>query len=68
MPPIKGEKMKINGLQALSFLLLVVGLVFYIAWSTRYNAWLDIGVYSITIVLVLGGLLGLLLNIAKKKT
>jgi hypothetical protein len=68
MPPIKGEKMKINGLQVLSFLLLVVGLVFYIAWSTRYNAWLDIGVYSITIVLVLGGLLGLLLNIAKKKT
>jgi len=67
MPPIKGEKMKINGLQALSFLLLVVGLVFYIAWSMRYNAWLDIGVYSITIVLVLGGVLGLILNKAKKK-
>jgi hypothetical protein len=59
--------MRINGWQILSFLFLVVGLAFYFGWSTLYNAWLDIGVYSITIVLILGGVLGLLLNLAKKK-
>ena len=46
----------------LSILALFVGLIFYIGWGVTYGVWADIGQYSVTILFVLGGILGLLLT------
>ena len=47
----------------LSLLSLIAGILFYIYWGVTYGVWADIGIYSITIVLVLGGLFGTLLSL-----
>jgi hypothetical protein len=45
----------------LSWLVLILGVSFYFAWSFLYNAWTDVGVYSISITLIIFGFLGILL-------
>ncbi len=35
-----------------SLFLMVVGALFYISWGVMYSTWTDIGVYSVTIVLL----------------
>jgi hypothetical protein len=45
-----------------SILLLLAGILLYIYWGIRYGVWYDIGIYSITIILVLGGIFGFLLT------
>ncbi len=47
------------------FFLLALGLVFYFAWATLYNAFFDVGVYTMTIVLVLFGILTIFLGRSK---
>lgn len=47
---------------AASGALIVLGLVFYVSWGIRYGGWLDNGVYAVTIVLLLFGLVGLWLT------
>jgi len=47
----------------LSLLLLIAGIIFYISWGIMYGVWVDIGIYSITIVLVLGGIFGTILSL-----
>jgi hypothetical protein len=51
----------------LSILLIIIGLAHYIYWGIRYSVWSDIGIYSITIVLVLPGIIGLFLTLMDKK-
>jgi len=51
----------------LSILLIIAGLAHYIYWGTRYNVWTDIGIYSLTIVLVLPGIIGIFLTLMDKK-
>jgi len=51
----------------LSILLIVGGVAHYIYWGLRYGVWVDIGIYSITIVLVLPGIIGLFLTLMEKK-
>jgi hypothetical protein len=50
-----------------SILALVAGIIFYIGWGVYYGVWVDIGIYSVTIVLVLGGVFGLLLTFLNKE-
>jgi hypothetical protein len=50
-----------------SLLVLIGGIVFYLGWGFYYGVWADIGSYSFTIIMVLGGLFGLLLTVFKKK-
>jgi hypothetical protein len=45
-----------------SIVLLLFGILFYIYWGVRYGVWYDIGIYSITILFVLGGIFGFLLT------
>jgi len=45
----------------LSWMLIGIGTVFYIAWAFLYNAWTDIGLYSITSILIAFGIMGALL-------
>ena len=47
-----------NMIRAFYALLLVGGLMFYLLWGVVYGVWVDIGLYSITIVMVMLGALG----------
>ena len=54
-------KIKMELTTVIALLMLIAGIIFYIGWSLHYDAWTNIGVYSLTIVLVVFGFLGLLL-------
>ncbi len=41
--------------------LAALGISFYLSWSYLYNAWTDIGVYSVSVVLIGLGVIGYLL-------
>jgi hypothetical protein len=58
----------INAYTIFALVVLIVGILFYISWGLRYGVWADIGIYSITIVLVLGGLIGVILSLSMEKT
>ena len=61
---IKINREKFNIFTLISLLLLIAGILFYISWVIRFpNAWADIGIYSITIIFVLAGLLGILITL-----
>ncbi len=38
-----------------------LGLAFYISWSIMFDTWFDVGVYTITVVLMGFGIIGFLL-------
>ena len=59
--------MKVNGKLIFSLLVLAAGIIFYIGWNIEYGAWTDIGVYSITIILVISGILGILLSLMESE-
>jgi hypothetical protein len=46
-----------------ALLVLIAGIALYIGWVAVYGVVYDIGIYSIVIVLVLGGLLGILISL-----
>ena len=48
-------------MQFLSFALLLGAVVFYVGWSIAYGDWYDIGLYSVSVILILFGILGMLL-------
>ncbi|HID25713.1 MAG TPA: hypothetical protein EYP23_04550 [Thermoplasmata archaeon] len=50
-----------------SILVLACGLIFYVGWSSIYNAWTDIGVYSVSIIFILLGILGTLISLIKEE-
>jgi hypothetical protein len=61
---IKINRKKFNIFTLISLLLFIAGILFYISWIIRFpNAWADIGIYSITIVFTLAGLLGILITL-----
>ena len=50
----------------LSLLFLLSGLVLWISWGLRYGVWIDIGIYSITVVFVLSGIIGFIISLMEK--
>jgi len=38
-----------------------LGIAFYFSWNIMYGKWFDVGVYSVTVVLVGFGIIGFLL-------
>ncbi|MCU0851574.1 MAG: hypothetical protein MUC80_09950 [Candidatus Thermoplasmatota archaeon] len=65
---MKPNLKNINTYTIFSILVLIAGLLLYISWGIRFNVWADIGIYSITIILVLGGVLGTILSLTFEKT
>ena len=65
---MKPSLRNINIYTIFALIILIAGLLFYITWGLRYGVWVDIGIYSITIVLVLGGLLGTIVSLSMEKT
>lgn len=49
-----------------SLLILLSGIGLYIYWGVRFGVWYDIGIYSITSVLVISGIVGILLSLYEK--
>ena len=64
---IKIDIKKFNIYTLVSILLLLAGVVFYVYWGVRFGVWYDVGIYAFTLVLVLGGLLGILLTLLGEK-
>jgi len=60
---IKLDLKKLNIFTIISLMLLLAGILFYIYWGIRFGVWSDVGIYSITIVFVLGGLLGTIITL-----
>jgi len=60
---IKLDLKKLNIFTIISLMLLLAGILFYIYWGIRFGVWYDVGIYSITIVFVLGGLLGTIITL-----
>ncbi len=58
----------INAYTIVALIIFIAGLLLYLTWGLRYNVWADVGIYSITIILVLGGLLGAILSLTFEKT
>jgi hypothetical protein len=58
----------INAYTIVALLVLIAGLLFYISWGLRYSVWADVGIYSLTIVLVLSGLLGTIISLTFEKS
>ncbi len=56
-------KKKMNAKTWFSLFVLIVGIIYYVAWSATFNAWTDIGTYSVTMVLVGFGILGSLISL-----
>ncbi len=44
-----------------SLVTVLAGVIFYLGWNITYGAWMDIGIYSPTIVLVSLGVAGWLI-------
>ena len=63
LPKIKLNFKNFNIWTILSILFILGGLLFWISWGTTYGVWTDIGIYSITIVLVLAGIVGLVISL-----
>jgi len=51
----------------LSILFLLGGFINYISWGIRYGVWFDTGIYSITIVLVIPGIVGTIISLMDKQ-
>lgn len=57
---------KFNVFTLISLLILIFGVGLYIYWGVRFGVWYDIGIYSITSVLVISGIVGILLSLYEK--
>lgn len=51
----------------ISILFLLAGIFHYLYWGARYGIWYDIGIYALTIVMVIPGILGILLSLMEKE-
>jgi hypothetical protein len=49
-----------------SFIVLAAGLALYFIWAASYDAWLDIGLYSISVPIIGFGLVGIFLFTRKE--
>jgi uncharacterized membrane protein len=57
---------KFNVFTLISLLLLIFGVGLYIYWGVRFGVWYDIGIYSVTSVFVISGIVGILLSLYEK--
>ncbi len=56
-----------RGIWIFSWILIIIGLIIYFSWAFMYNAWTDVGLYSITVTMLTFGVLGVILAKVEKK-
>jgi len=54
-----------SGYTILSILFILAGVLHYIYWGSRYGVWYDIGIYALTVFLVVPGIVGVILSLMK---
>jgi len=57
---------KFNVFTIVSLLSLIAGILLWIWWGTRFGVWYDIGIYALTIILILAGIIGTILSLLEK--
>jgi len=58
---------KINAKVIVSVLVILAGIIYYVAWNLKYGAWTDIGIYSVAIILISFGAAGYMISTVPKK-
>ena len=48
-------------------LMVIAGLLLWIYWGTRYGVWTDIGIYSITSIFIIAGILAIIISLLEKE-
>ena len=48
-------------------LMIIAALSYWIYWGSRYGVWFDIGIYSITIVFIIAGAIGIIISLMEKE-
>lgn len=48
-----------NVLLGISFIFLLIGVLFYVSWSILYNTWGDPGLYSFCLPMAIFGIIGI---------
>ena len=62
------EEHMINSAARWFYLLMIfLGIAFYLSWGILYDGWTDVGVYTITIIMVTFGLFGVALYFGKNE-
>ncbi len=56
-----------RGVWIFSWILIIIGLIIYFSWALMYDAWTDVGLYSITVTMLTFGVLGVILAKVEKK-
>ena len=56
-----------NFYTVLSILMLLAGILFWIYWGIRYGVWYNIGPYSVSIVLIIPGIVGIILTLIERE-
>jgi hypothetical protein len=51
----------------ISILFLLAGIFHYLYWGARYGIWYDIGIYALTIVMVIPGIIGIILSLMERE-
>jgi len=64
---IKINKKNFNFYTILSLLFLIAGIAIWLLWIIKYGVVYDIGIYSLVIVFIIPGLIGLILSLMDKK-
>jgi hypothetical protein len=54
------KKIEINVKSVLSLIAIIIGILFYLLWGITYNIWADVGIYSVSAIFIVLGVLGLL--------
>ena len=65
---IKINVKKFNIFTLISLLSILVGFLLWIWWGTQFGVWYDIGIYSVTILFILAGIVGTVLSLYESKT
>jgi hypothetical protein len=66
MEILKINMKNFNFYTIISILFLIAGLINYFIWVARFGVVFDIGIYSITIVFILAGIIGFILSLWDK--
>ena len=61
------EQVLVSAARWFYLLAIFLGIAFYLSWGILYGAWTDVGVYTITIILVVFGLFGVALYFGKNE-
>ena len=64
---IKIDKKNFNFYTILSILFLIAGIGIWLFWIIKYGVIYDIGIYSLSIVFIIPGILGFFLSLMDKK-